>query len=79
MRKLKINCTNLSDGPMLLDERTAAKLLGVSQSYLRKARMTGQLGGRTKSPEFVHVGRKRIYYRREDLISWLEALAKRTV
>jgi hypothetical protein len=63
---------------LLLDEKKAARLLGVSLSYLRKSRCDGTIRGRTSAPPFVYVG-NRVYYRTADLKAWVEGLAGRTV
>jgi hypothetical protein len=63
---------------LLLDEKKAARLLGVSLSYLRKSRCDGTIRGRTPAPTFVYVG-NRVYYRATDLKAWVEGLAGRTV
>ena len=62
--------------PLLVGERDAARILGTSLSFLRKARSRGTLGGRTPAPPFVPVGGRR-YYRTADLKSWVEGLAGR--
>jgi len=46
---------------LLLDERKAAYLLGVSLSLLRKSRCEGAIRNRTPGPPFVNVG-GRVYY-----------------
>jgi hypothetical protein len=63
---------------MLLDEKKTALLLGVSLSYLRKARCEGAHHNRTPGPLFVQVG-GRIYYRRADLKDWVNNLVSRQV
>ncbi|MDR3281157.1 MAG: hypothetical protein LBT23_11665, partial [Synergistaceae bacterium] len=50
---------------LLLDERKAARVLGVSLSYLRKSRCEGTVGKRTPAPPFVYVG-NRVYYRPDE-------------
>jgi hypothetical protein len=64
--------------PMLLDEKKTALLLGVSLSYLRKARCEGAQHNRTPGPLFIQVG-GRIYYRRADLKDWVDNLVSRQV
>jgi len=59
--------------PMLLDERDAAKYLGVSVSYLRKGRCQGTLRHETPPPPHVKIG-GRVYYRISDLDKWIENL-----
>jgi predicted DNA-binding transcriptional regulator AlpA len=60
--------------PLLLDERTASKAMGVSLSFLRRARSEGLVGKRTEAPKFVRLG-KRVYYRRTDVDRWIENLS----
>jgi hypothetical protein len=62
--------------PLLLDEKKAAHLLGVSLSYLRKSRCEGVIHDRTPAPPFVPVGGRR-YYRTSDLKSWVNGLVGR--
>jgi hypothetical protein len=70
-----VDCGTLQ---LLLDEKKAARLLGVSLSYLRKSRCEGTIRDRTPAPPFVYVG-KRIYYRASDLKDWVAALVGRAV
>jgi hypothetical protein len=70
-----VDCSSLQ---LLLDEKKAARLLGVSLSYLRKSRCDGTIRDRTPAPTFVYVG-NRVYYRTSDLKTWVEGLAGRTV
>jgi hypothetical protein len=63
---------------LLLDERKAARLLGVSLSYLRKSRCEGALRKRTPAPPFVYVG-NRVYYRPGELKAWADGLTGRAV
>ena len=60
----------------LLDEKAAAKWLGVSVASLRRGRSEGKTGGRTQMPPFVRVG-GRVYYRRIDLEAWVSSLRPR--
>jgi hypothetical protein len=64
--------------PLMLDENNAASALGVSVSYLRKARCEGLLKHRTPAPPFVAVGGRR-YYRTTDLKSWVDNLVPQQV
>lgn len=64
--------------PLLLDEKTTARYLGVSLSFLRKARSEGTPGNRTPAPPFVRVG-GRCLYRRTDLDDWVAGLETRRV
>jgi hypothetical protein len=63
---------------LLLDEKKAARMLGVSLSYLRKSRCEGTVHDRTPAPPFVYVG-GRVYYRTNDLKAWVEKLTGRAV
>jgi len=55
-----------------MTDSEAAKILGVSASFLRKARSIGVLGNSTTPPPYVQLGRA-IRYRRSDLDRWLDA------
>ena len=55
----------------LLTEAQAAEFLGVSRSFLRKSRMTGQVENHAEPPPFVKAGRM-IRYILDDLESWIE-------
>jgi hypothetical protein len=66
--------TEQLNAPLMVDEKTAAFLVGVSVSFLRKSRAEGQHGQRTAGPRFVSVGGRRLY-RRSDLFVWVENLA----
>lgn len=57
-------------GKKLLSSREAAAYVGISYSYLRVIRMTGQIGERVAPPPQVNIGR-RVYYLREDLDAWV--------
>jgi hypothetical protein len=59
--------------PLLVNSKTAAAILGVSESYLRKSRSTGIVGHRTPPPTSVKVG-GRCLYRVDDLRKWAAAL-----
>jgi hypothetical protein len=61
----------MQDREMLTDV-CAAELLGVSASFLRKARCSGVLGDATPPPPHVKIGRA-VRYRRRDLMAWLDA------
>jgi len=75
--------------PMLLDEKTTAKLLGVSLSYLRKSRCEGEkdpekiCGGNNDNenpaPPFVRLNKQTVRYPRDDLFRWVENLSRRKV
>jgi len=64
---------------LLLNEKEAARFLGVSVHFLRLGRCKGAPGNRTQTPLFVKLG-GRVYYKRPDLIRWFSELeTKRTV
>lgn len=54
----------------VIDEKRAAKYIGMSRSYLRRARMEGQIGNRAPGPPFYKIGRA-CRYRISDLDVWL--------
>jgi hypothetical protein len=64
--------------PLLLDEKDASRVSGVSVSFLRKSRCNGARKNRTPAPPFVYVG-ERCYYRTADLRDWVDALIPRQV
>ena len=74
IRHREIPALDIEGSPLLVDEKRAAQLLGVSLSYLRKSRCEGQRGQRMKAPKFVCVGCRRLY-RATDLRDWIENLA----
>ena len=79
MRKIQPTANfDVAETPLLFDERQTSRYLGVSLSYLRKARSEGSPGGRTPAPPFVRVDR-RVYYRRSDLDAWVTELVARRV
>jgi hypothetical protein len=79
MRKVKPTIQqNTTELPLLLDEQHASRFLGVSLSFLRKARSEGSPGNRTPAPPFVKVG-GRCLYRRSDLETWVINLEARRV
>ena len=59
--------------PMMLNEKQASVMLGVSLSFLRKSRCEGLIRKRTSAPPFVSIGGRRLY-RQADLMAWVEAL-----
>lgn len=77
-RRIANNPPNIDTGvrSLLLSEKEAAVLLGVSLSFLRKSRSEGARKGRTEAPRFVRVG-GRCLYRRADLEDWVAALESR--
>ena len=64
--------------PLLLKEKEASKLLGVSESYLRKSRCEGTRKRKTPAPLFVRVDGS-IYYRLVDLQDWVNNLVPQQV
>ncbi len=56
----------------MMNDVSAAELLGVSASFLRKARCSGVLGDATPPPPHIKIGRA-VRYRRRDLMAWLDA------
>ena len=54
----------------LIDEREAARRLGVSVAFLRADRCRGQIGGRTPGPPWYQIGRA-VRYDPADLDAWL--------
>lgn len=52
--------------PMLIDDRAAAALAGVSRSHWHTLRAAGKL------PPAVRLGRK-VLWRRSELVAWIEA------
>ena len=57
-------------------EEEASEYIGMSRSFLRQARMTGQLDGRIPPPPFLKVGSRAIRYLKEDLDQWLDQFHK---
>ncbi len=47
--------------PYVLNEKEAAKFIGMSVSFLQKDRMNGPLGNRTRGPKWVKKGRRVAY------------------
>lgn len=76
MNKTKSTCSAAAGSqpnirPALLNDREAAIYLGMSTSYLRKARRFGQ------GPTFVRIGMRAIRYRVSDLHEFVESGAVR--
>ena len=79
MKKVQpVTIFDTMEQPLLLDEKRAARILGVSLSFLRKSRSEGAPGDRTQAPGFVRVG-GRVFYRRADLEAWIADLEARRV
>jgi len=68
-----------TSGGALLSYVEAARILGFSSGYLRKARMNGFLGSSSKGgvtpPPCIRLGRM-VRYRREDLERWIAERAE---
>ena len=54
----------------MLDEKRAAAIIGMSVSFLKMARLRGNVGGRTPGPPYYKIG-EAIRYDRADLERWL--------
>ncbi|GAB1623760.1 hypothetical protein AAOGI_38100 [Agarivorans albus] len=62
---------NLSEtDKRVLTEQETAIYIGMSRSYLRQARMSGNRDNHTPAPPFIKIGRA-VRYLREDLDAWL--------
>lgn len=59
--------------PKVLGTVDAARYIGMSPSYLRRARTEGTLKGRTPAPPHYKVGTRKVLYKVEDLDRWIEA------
>jgi len=55
-----------------LQDRDAARYIGMSVSFLKQSRMNGDRENRTPGPPFVKLGRRAVRYLKEDLDAWLE-------
>ena len=55
---------------LALRSREAAVVIGMSDSFLRQARIYGDLPGRTPGPPYIKVGRS-VRYLVTDLETWL--------
>ena len=67
----------MADLPLLVDTKTVAKVMGISEAYLEKSRCDGVLKGRTPPPKFTRV-EGRVFYKKSSLIQWLESLEERS-
>lgn len=56
----------------LLNPREAAQLLGVKPSTLERWRSASRSNGPPRGPAFVKLGGKRIRYRPEDIVAYIE-------
>lgn len=57
-------------------EEEASEYIGMSRSFLRQSRMTGQLDGKIPPPPFLKVGKRAVRYLKEDLDLWLSQFKK---
>ena len=62
--------------PLLLNQKQAAQVLGVSESYLATSRMIGRKENRTHAPDFIRIDGQ-IRYNRDDLKKWAQTLYRR--
>lgn len=54
-----------------LTEKEAAHYIGMSLSFLRRDRMDGVTGNRTRGPKYLKIG-KSVRYLKEELDRWLD-------
>lgn len=66
----------LSTAPVLFTEKEAAKYIGMSSVFLRKARSEGTVGCRTPAPLYVEIGTS-IRYEKNELDRWLADLPRK--
>lgn len=59
-----------------LKDKEASEYIGMSESWLRHNRISGQRLGRIAGPRFIKVGRS-VRYLMEDLDAWLAQFPKR--
>jgi hypothetical protein len=78
MEQQPLACVEWDTLPLMLNEKEASRVTGVSISFLRKSRCDGARKNQTPAPPFVSVGGRR-YYRTVDLRAWVDALAPRQV
>lgn len=57
------------------NEQQASLYIGMSRSFLRQARMNGNLEGKTPGPKFHKIGRA-VRYDKADLDTWCEQFQK---
>lgn len=57
--------------PRLMDEMEAARYIGMSAPYLRKARCEGNIGNRTPAPVHLKIGNA-VRYDKTDLDRWID-------
>ena len=56
-----------------LNEKEAARYLGVSASFLQKAREHGQLSDGQPGPTYLRLGKRKVAYLKEHLDAFLQA------
>ena len=71
MNKIEEHWQKVIDEKKALKAVAAAEYISMSRSFLRRARMEGQVGNRTPGPNFIRRGRS-ILYLVSDLDAWLE-------
>jgi predicted DNA-binding transcriptional regulator AlpA len=57
----------------LLNERDAARYLGISPATLRKHRSMGTIPGKVEGPPWIKAGPRAIRYAIEDLDAWIDS------
>lgn len=60
-----------SVSPAVLNEKQAARYIGMSVYFLQKDRAEGKLSGRTPGPRWIKIGR-RVLYSKCELDNWLQ-------
>jgi hypothetical protein len=66
-------CGDLSQLPLMLNEKQAARMLNVSLAFLRQARCKGKRDGRALGPRFVKLNDS-VKYKKGELLRWVEQL-----
>lgn len=56
---------------IILNDKEAAKYLGLSESFLRQCRSVGNRQGIAKGPRYLKLGRA-VRYKLSDLEEWIE-------
>ena len=62
--------------PRALNTPDAAKYIGMSNEFLRRTRIKGQVKEGAPVPKFIKIGRL-VRYIKDDLDEWLDSLKKR--
>ncbi len=60
-----------SEHPRVLNEKEAARYIGMSVPFLRQSRVDGNRQNRTPAPPYVKIGRS-VRYLVADLDAWLQ-------